>query len=148
MRVTLLIVLCITSVIICHAQNPVNWKYNAKKIADKTYEVHLIATVQSPWHIYSQTTPDSGPLPTKISFHKNPMVTFAGELKEGGKLLRRYEEVFGIDVKYFESKADFIQVVKLKNNVKTNINGTIEFMACNDEQCLPPATINFSVKLE
>lgn len=128
--------------------NPVTWNYTAKKIADKTYEVHLTASVKNPWHIYSQSTPEGGPIPTKIIFKKNPLVIPTGKAKEKGKLLQKHEEVFDVDVKYFDGNVDFVQVVKLKSNVKTNVSGTIEFMACNDEQCLPPTTVPFTVTLQ
>ena len=130
------------------AQDIVKWNFSAKKIADKTYELHLTPTVQSPWHIYSQRSPDGGALPTKISFAKHPLVTLAGTPKEIGKVVSKYEDVFDVTVQYFDGPADFVQVVKLKSAAKTNLNGTIEFMACNNEQCLPPATVNFSIPLQ
>ncbi len=137
--------LCVS---LTHAQNPVSWSFSAKKVADKTYEIRLISKVDHPWHIYSQTTPEGGPLPTKIVFGKNPLLNVQGEVKEVGKLVQKREEVFDLDVKYFEGQADFVQVIKLKSNVKTNISGTVEFMVCNDVQCLPPATVNFSIPLQ
>jgi thiol:disulfide interchange protein DsbD len=87
-------------------------------------------------------------VPTKISFIKNPLLVIDGETKEKGKMISKYEKVFGVDVKYFNDTVHFVQTVKLKNNVKTSVSGTIEFMVCNDKQCLPPQTIAFSVKLE
>ncbi len=128
--------------------NPVNWSYSSKKLSDKTYEVRITATVASPWHIYSQTTPDGGPLPTKINFNKNPLIVTQGEIKEDGELHKKYEEVFGVDVKFFDRKVDFVQTVKLKNDVKTTVSGNIEYMVCNDVQCLPPKTISFDVQLK
>jgi hypothetical protein len=130
------------------SQTPVNWSYTANKIADKTYEVHIKAGVQSPWHIYSQTTPDGGPLPTKFTFSKNPLFVISGQPIELGKLLQKHEEAFGVDVKYFDGDVDFVQLVKLKSNAKTILSGTMEFMACNDEQCLPPTTNKFSITLD
>ena len=50
------------------AQSPVKWAFAAKKIADKTYEVKYIANIDAPWHIYSQATPEGGPVATKITF--------------------------------------------------------------------------------
>lgn len=135
------------SLILCKGQEPVKWNFSAKKIADKTYEVRLTATVQSPWHIYSQKTPDGGPLPTKIIYNKNPLVKVEGEAKEKGKIITKFEEVFEVNVKYFDGNVSFVQAIKLKSNVKTIISGTIEFMACNDEQCLPPATVPFTISL-
>jgi hypothetical protein len=130
------------------AQNAVSWNFTAKKIADKTYEVHLTATVAKSWRIYSQTTPDGGPVKTSIVFNKNPLSSFVGKIKEEGRLKQKHEDVFGVDVKYYENKVDFIQMIKLKSNVKTSILGTVEYMACNDQQCLPPKKEKFSIKIE
>ena len=127
---------------------PVKWSYSAKKISDKIYEVHITATVDQPWHIYSQTSPDGGALPTKISFTKNPLIVIDDKPKEIGKMINKYEEVFGVNVKYYNNTVDFVQTVKLKNNVNTSVSGTIEFMVCNDKQCLPPTTVPFSVSLK
>jgi len=52
-----------------------------------------------------------------------------------------------VTAKYFEGQADFVEVVKLKANAKTNVSSSIEFMACNNEQCLPPKTVSFNVAL-
>lgn len=71
-----------------------------------------------------------------------------GTPKEKGKIESKYEEVFGIDVKFYNGTVDFVQIVKLKKNVKTTVSGTIEYMVCNDKECMPPQTISFSVKLE
>jgi hypothetical protein len=130
------------------AQDPVKWKFATKKIDSKTYEVHITATVDKPWHLYSQSSPADGPLPTKIQFTKNPLLTLDGKTKELGEVKDTYEEVFAVTVKYFAGGADFVQVVKLKNDkIKTNLAGSVEFMACNDEQCLPPKTISFNIPI-
>jgi hypothetical protein len=129
------------------AQGPVEWKWSAKKIGDKLYEVRLTAKVDEPWHIYSQQTPKGGPLPTSISFTKSPLLLVDGKPKEEGDLEIHHEEVFDVDVYAYTGKVEFVQVVKLKANAKTNISGSIEYMACTNQQCLPPATIKFSVTL-
>jgi hypothetical protein len=132
----------------CMAQNEVSWNYTTKKIDAKTYEVHITANLQKPWHIYSQSTPDGGPVATKIVFAKNPLLTLNGKAKEVGKLVTEHEKTFDIDVKYYEGKVEFVQTVKLKNLVKTNINGSVTYMLCKDGQCITPRTNNFSLKLE
>lgn len=135
-------------------QSVVKWLYNMKKISDKTYEVHIKAAVQSPWHIYSQNTPDGGPLATKFSFNKTPFIQLQGKVRENGKVVIKHEDAFGVDVKYFDGDVEFVQVITLrqaqgnKKSIKTTVSGTINFMACNNEQCLPPKEISFSVKLE
>jgi len=127
--------------------SPVKWNYSAKKIGDKTYEIHITAALQDGWHTYSGSTPEGGPLPTTVSFTKNPLLIMVGKIKEDGKMQQKYEEVFGIDVKYFSNTVDFVQVIRLKSNVKTSVTGTIEYMVCTDKECLPPAKAPFAIAL-
>jgi thiol:disulfide interchange protein DsbD len=129
-------------------QNPVAWTATSKKIGDKTYEVRLTANMQKGWHIYSQTTPEGGPIPTQITFTKNPLLIIKGKAKEIGRLQQHNEPLFGVDVKQFSDKVDFVQIVNLKANVKTSVDMSVEFMVCNDKQCLPPATKKFTVALK
>lgn len=142
-----MLLLCITAVLGVRAQKPVEWKFEARKVANGEYEVHLIATVAAPWHIYSQQTPAGGPAPTIINYNRNPLLLLDGKTEEAGRKITRFEKVFDVDVIYFEGKADFVQRVKVKGNAKTSLNGKISFMVCNNEQCMPPASINFSVLL-
>ncbi|MDZ4809434.1 MAG: protein-disulfide reductase DsbD family protein [Bacteroidota bacterium] len=130
------------------AGEPINWSFTANKIDARTYEIHLTAMVESGWHIYSQTTPKGGPVPTSITFKKNPLITIEGITKELGKLQQRYEPLFGVEVKQFADKVDFVQKIKLNATVKTTLNGIIEFMSCNEEMCLPPAEKKFSITLQ
>lgn len=128
--------------------SPVQWSYSAVKTADKTYDVTITATVPKPWHLYSQTTPDGGPRPTKIDFKKNPLVTITGTPKEKGTLKTTHDKNFGVDVKYYSDKVEFIQTVKLKAAATTSVSGVIEFMVCDDTQCLPPSKQAFNIKLQ
>jgi thiol:disulfide interchange protein DsbD len=130
------------------AQSPIKWDFSAKKIAGKNYEVHLTASVSQGWHTYSQATPEGGPFPTKIIFNKNPLIVAEGKINEVGNMVIVHDNGFGVDVHYFSDKVDFVQVIKLKNIVKTNINGAIEFMACTDKMCLPPKTIPFKIPIK
>lgn len=147
MKLSLIVCSLVIMGLSTQAQDPVKWTFSSKKIDDKTYEVHLTATVQSPWTIYSQTTPEGGPLPTSFTFSKNPLLILSGKVKEVGTLHKKHEEVFGVDVFYYKDKVDFVQVVKLKTKAKTNLSGKLEYMACDEEQCLPPKEVSFSISL-
>ena len=126
--------------------NELKWAFSSKKIAYKTYEVVLTATVNGNWHIYSQNVGVDGPIPTAFTFTKNPLLAFEGAVKENGKLIKKNEEVWGGEVRYYENKVEFIQKVKIKGG-KTNLAGKVEYMVCNDEKCLPPAETTFSVAI-
>ena len=143
-----LLLLCLLGLnLYCLAQSPVRWTFSAASKGNNVYEIQLSAKVEQPWHIHSEFTPDGGPLPPKFIFNKNPLVSLDGKTKETGTLITKYEDVFGVNVKYFDGQVTFVQRVKLKSKVKTNISGKIQFMACNDEMCLPPAEIPFTVQL-
>ena len=144
----LLFTVLFVSVCAAQIQDPVSWTFSAKKINATTYEVHLTAAISGKWHLYSQTTPDGGPVPTSIEFTKNPLLSVQGKPKEIGKLQQKHEPLFGVDVKQFGGKVDFVQTIKLKTPVKTTVAGTIEFMVCDDTQCLPPTTQKFSIPLK
>lgn len=124
----------------------VKWTYSAKKIADKTYEVHLTATIPDNWYLCSQTTVD-GPIPTSFTFNKNSLLLLDGTPKEVGKLIQVYSDTFQTTARYYEKSVDFIQKVKLKGTSKTSLTGKIEFMVFNDAHCSPPTEVTFSIKI-
>jgi thiol:disulfide interchange protein DsbD len=136
----------ISAVSLAQSSKEVKWSFSSKKIADKTYEVVLTAVVNGNWHIYSQNVGVDGPIPTAFTFTKNPLLAFDGAVKENGKLIKKNEEVWGGEVRYYENKVEFVQRVKIKGG-KTNLAGKVEYMVCNDEKCLPPAETSFSVAI-
>ncbi len=125
----------------------VHWTFTSKKLADKVYEVHMTASIDGDYHIYAQNVGVDGPVPTSFKLTANPLFSADGKVKEVGKVVKKKEEVWGGVVNYYEKTVDFVQVVKLKGNVKTNLAGSVEFMVCNDSQCLPPATVDFKVPI-
>lgn len=127
--------------------NPVKWNYSAKKVADKTYEVHLTVSLGNEWHIYSQNIQVDLPVATAVTFTKNPMIIIDGKVNEVGKLIKKNEEVLGGIVNYYENSVDFVQKVKLKGNTKTNLAGKVEYVVCNSVRCLPPSEATFSVNI-
>lgn len=138
--------LALVAVVSLQAQSDkqVKWTFESKKIAENTYELHMTAEVGGNFHIYSQNAGD-GPMATTFTFTKSPLVTLDGTVKELGKQKKVFEEVFNSEVRYFEKKVDFVQVVKVKGKAKTNVAGKVEFIVCNDRECLPPSTVNFKV---
>ena len=69
-----------------------------------------------------------------------------GSVKENGKLKTTFEKEFGVNQKYFESSVDFVQLLKLKPGNK-KITGTVNYMVCNERQCLPPKEVEFKIKM-
>ena len=126
--------------------DPVKWIFTAKKIAPKTYELHISATLEPKWHIYAQDAGE-GPEPTALSFSKNPLVTLDGKPKEVGNLEKSFDQNFNSELKYYADKVDFVQKIKVKADVPTVVKGKITYMVCNDRRCLPPKDVPFSIKV-
>lgn len=135
------------SLVMAQSSKKVNWVYSAKKIADKTYEVHMTATIDGDYHLYAQNAGGDGPIPTTFTFTKSPLFALDNPVKENGHLVKKFESAWSHDVLYYERTVDFVQVVHLKSNVKTNLAGKVEFMVCNDHECLPPATVEIKVNI-
>jgi hypothetical protein len=125
----------------------VSWSYTTKKIADKTYEVHMTAVIGGDFHLYAQDAGGDGPIPTSFTFTKNPLSVLDGKVKEKGQMVKKFESAWNHNVNYYEKTVDFIQVVKLKSEVKTNLAGKVSFMVCNDHECLPPADVDIKVNV-
>jgi DsbC/DsbD-like thiol-disulfide interchange protein len=123
----------------------VTWTSSAKKLSEGVYEVKLVADIKGDYHMYAQAAGIEGPVPTAFSFTPNPLVTLNGKVKEVGKMVKKYESAWEGNVNYYEKKVEFVQQVKLKGKAKTNLAGKVEFMVCNESQCLPPSEVDFKV---
>ncbi len=126
--------------------NPVTWTYTAKKIADKTYELHMTATIDGNWHLYAQDA-GKGPEPTSFVFTPNPLIKYDGKIKEIGKQEQSFDKNFNSVLKYYGKKVDFVQKVKVKSSTATVVKGVVNFMVCNDRQCLPPRDVPFTINV-
>lgn len=128
--------------------SPVSWTFNSKKISENIFEVQLVATIQPGWHLYSQNQPaDAIAQPTSFNFNKNPLLALDGNVKEVGKLEKYKDTKLDISANQYSQKVVFVQKVKLKGKVKTNVSGKLEYQTCDDKKCLPPKTVNFSIAL-
>ena len=143
---TAFILLMFTGIVNAQINNPVIWTYTAKKVADKTYELHMTATITGNWHLYAQDAGE-GPEPTTFNFTANPLISFDGKVKEVGKMEKSYDKNFNSVLKYYSNKVDFVQKIKVKTSIATVVKGTVTFMVCNDRQCLPPKDVPFSINV-
>lgn len=151
MKQALLLIVFATSIFSASAQTgsakQVKWEFSSKKLADKKYEVKMTATMAGTFHIYAVNAGVEGPVPTKITFTPNPLIALQGKITEQGKKITKVEEVWGGKVNFYEKSVSFVHIVTTKTAVKTNLNGKIEFMVCNDEVCLPPSEVPFKIQI-
>ncbi|RZK80406.1 MAG: sugar transporter [Pedobacter sp.] len=122
---------------------PVKWSTAVKKISSTEAMVLVRATIDEGWHIYSQNVPDGGPVKTTFTFQPSKTYQLVAKTVEP-KPITKFEKTFDMNVSYFEKTVTFQQKVKL-TGAKPVIKGSVEFMVCDDKQCLPPESFDFSV---
>ena len=142
------LLLVIFSMTALHSQilDPVRWSTSVKKISDTEYDLISKASVDKGWHLYSQEVPEDGPLPTLFAFEDNKAISFVGKVKES-KGTTEHDVVFDMVITFFENTATFTQRVKLLDPAGTTVKGEVEFMVCDDTQCLPPTYVDLIFKL-
>lgn len=124
---------------------PVKWTTAVKKVSKTEAIVAIRATIDEGWHIYSQNVADGGPVKTTFAFKPSKDFQLVGKTIEP-KPITKFEKTFDMNVSYFEKTVTFQQKVKL-TGAKSVVKGTVEFMVCDDKQCLPPETVDFSVTI-
>ncbi len=127
--------------------DPVKWNFSSKKISDCEFELTFNAKIDGKWHMYGQKLYDEGPVPTSFHFTKSSGYELIGKASESN-LIKKFEPVWNTELNFFEHEAVFSQKVKVKNDKSFEIKGTVEFMLCNESQCLPPKTVDFSFQVE
>ena len=117
--------------------DPVQWETEVEKISDTEYKLISIAYIESGWHLYSQDVPENGPIPTSFTYNlSDSTIDLVGETteEEGHEI---DDPVFEMRIKFFEDQAQFVQKISLEKPVGS-ISGSVEYMVCDDERCLPP----------
>lgn len=147
---SLLIVAVVLTISTAFSQihNPVKWTVATKKINAKEAVVFIKANIQSGWHIYGQSVPNGGPIPTTITIKPTKAYSLHGKVAESVKPKSKYEEVFKMNVPYFNNEVVFQQKINLLGKGPVKLTGEVEFMACDKTQCLPPDTYNFTVTIK
>ncbi len=123
---------------------PVTW--NAVYVPKNATEGEIVftATIEKKWHIYSQRPTDVGPIPTSFTVVPSADFELIGKVEEEDAH-EEYVAAFDAKVFVFSEKAVFKQKIKLKNQKSFTIKSSLEFMTCNDIQCLPPAILDFLI---
>lgn len=122
---------------------PVSWSFEAEMVNDTTYDLTFTATIQKGWYLYAQDLEDGGPIPTTIAFDPAEGLQLIGKTEEAGTAIEGMDELFQMNVKKFKDEVIFTQRVVISDKTKV-VSGYIEFMTCDDQQCLPPTEVPFA----
>ena len=136
----LLLALC-TSV----AQAQVTFSVAYKKVSATQIDIVFTGKADAGWHIYSTDIPDGGPTPASFGIDEANGVKLAGKLKAGAGAKTMQDPIFEMPVTFFEHTAVFTQRVELTEK-NFELKGYLKFGACNDENCLPPTSVDCHLK--
>jgi len=128
------------------AQNPVTWKTNYTRSGEAGV-ITITAAIEKGWHMYSQRATDAGPVPTSFTFTPSKNYQLDGKTIES-ETHEEFDQAFDAKLFSFTDKAEFSQKIKLNANAGFNIPIKVEFMVCNDRMCLPPRTVELSVRTQ
>ncbi len=123
-------------------QEPVKVKTELNKLSDTEAEIVFFASIEDGWHLYSTDLGAGGPISATFNVDKMQGAELDGKLKAIGDEITTFDKLFEMQVRYFSNNAKFVQKLKLIA-ATYEIDGYLEYGACNDENCLPPTQVPF-----
>jgi thiol:disulfide interchange protein len=127
--------------------DPVDWKFSQEKTGPNEFTLTFRAEIENKWHLYSQHLPGGGPIPTSFSFDASDDYRLLGGVEEISRAEVKYDPSFAMDLKMFTGEAVFRQRVEALTDGGFTLAGSLEYMCCDDERCLPPREEEFSFTL-
>ncbi len=131
--------------------DPVKWDFKVEQTSPEEATLLLIAKIDKHWHLYSQDVPQGGPngapIPTSFSFTKSQSYERVGKVQEQKPILEN-DPNFDMVLKFFADKAVFKQKIKILGQKDFVLKGVLNFMCCDDKQCLPPNDVEFEFAIK
>jgi len=142
-KITILfMLLCAFMTVNAQIYDPVKFRTALNPVSDTEAEIVFTAAIEAGWHIYS-TDLEDGPISATFNIEKTDGVELVGKLMPRGKEIKKFDQIFQMNVRYFETKGEFVQKVKF-TKPEYAITGYLEYGACTDETCLPPTEVPFT----
>lgn len=140
MKKSLLFIFFIASTIAAVAQmvDPVKFTTKLNMLKGNEAEIVFSATIDAGWHLYSTELGNDGPISATFVANKMDGAETVGKLKPIGKEIEQFDNMFGMNLRYFEGSAKFVQKIKF-TKTEYDIDCYLEYGACNDEMCMPPS---------
>lgn len=143
-KILTLILSLLTLSVFSQIYNPVIWEFSQSQISDSDIELQFKATIEEGWHLYSQDIPESPPA-TTFTFIINGDTSI--KTLEESESIEQYDSNFDMILKYFSNEAIFKHNIKIEEGDNFKIEGYVDFMVCDDAQCLPPDYVEFSFNI-
>ena len=137
----------VAAVAVAQFHNPVTFTVTQKKTGDAALELVFQGTVDAGWHVYGTDIADGGPTRAELTLETQKGLKPDGTLRATGNVQRKMDAMFGMEVSYMEGAASFSQRFVI-TEAEYEVSGYLTYGACNDENCMPPTSVEFSFKGE
>jgi len=112
--------------------DPAKWTTAIEKKSETNYILTFNAVIEKDWHIYSQFTPDGGPLPLEIIFKdQKGNYELVGKAKES-KTTTAFNDIFGVNEIFFHDKAQIQQEISIINPKITTVKAELNYQICKE----------------
>ena len=128
-------------------QDPVKWEVSAKKVKKNVYEIKAVASIQAGWHIYDLQEYELGPNPTVFSVTGDAIEAVA-PAEITSRVDKEYDDIFRLEIGTCESPVVIVQRIQTLKEGPCDVNVAIEWQACNNGNCLPPADYETTLQVK
>ena len=133
--------LCMAFVAFAQMPEPVKCTTSWKIVGDNVAELHISVAIDAGWHVYS-TDLEDGPTAATLVVETIEGARLDGKLAFEGKEIAKFDEMFGMEVRYFEEMVTFVQRIIIEK-ADYKVEGYFQYGACDDENCMPPTDVAF-----
>ena len=123
---------------------PVKWKIKLEDSGKPEKEIVFTAVADKGWHLYDMNLPAGGPVSTSITYETMKGAELVGKVVSSVAPTSVYDELFAMNLRWYSGTVTFTQKIKVTAAKAFKLAGDLDFMACNDETCLPPERVEFS----
>ena len=138
----LLSLFCVAAITFAQMHEPIKCETSWKMVSDGVAELRIAAAIDAGWHLYS-TELEDGPTAATLVVETIKGARLDGKLGFEGKEITKYDDMFGMEVRYFENKVTFLQRFAIDSDDYT-VQGYFQYGACDDQSCLPPTNVEFN----
>jgi DsbC/DsbD-like thiol-disulfide interchange protein len=145
---TIILLLSLSANLSYGQRPPATWSYTLDRVNAQHWMLSMRVTLAPGWHIYSQHIKEGGPIPTRITVNSGDDHSLIGTAEEKGKAFHFYDSLYEMNITWYSGEVSFLQRISI-NRMVPEIRGTIEYMVCNNKQCVPRQehfTVNVYVK--
>lgn len=125
-----------------YAEDPISWSHKVLRDGANVM-IKTIADIKDGWCLYSQHTPQGGPIPTRFDY--DPSLAVLGKTEELSKAIKKSDDLFGVEVIKYKNQAVFRQKIDGTHPLPASSVVNVTYMSCNGHACLPPKTIQLNV---